>query len=103
MLNLKVSKQTRTEVSQNKVINIKHINKLSKSKVNNQSNKFSNITKKCITKKTRNPKLKTKILHKRKNSFSYRKKCLLHHSLKINKRGGDPNNIIHISIGQRCI
>ena len=60
MLNLKVSKQTRTEVSQNKVINIKHINKLSKSKVNNQSNKFSNITKKCITKKTRNPKLKQK-------------------------------------------
>ena len=32
MLNLKVSKQTRTEASKNKVISIKHINKLSKSK-----------------------------------------------------------------------
>ena len=31
MLNLKVSKQTRTEASNNKVVSIKHINKLSKS------------------------------------------------------------------------
>ena len=31
-LNLKVSKQTRTEASKNNVISIKHINKLSKSK-----------------------------------------------------------------------
>ena len=30
--NLKVSKQTRTEASKNKVISIKHINKLNKSK-----------------------------------------------------------------------
>ena len=27
------------------------------------------------------------MLHKRKNSFSYRKKIALHNSLKINKRG----------------
>ena len=53
MLNLKVSKQTRTEASKSKVMNIKHINKLSKSKKNNQSNKFSNITKKYITKMSR--------------------------------------------------
>ena len=32
MLNLKVSKQTRTDASKNKVISIKHINKLSKTK-----------------------------------------------------------------------
>ena len=57
MLNLKVSKKTRSEASKNKVSN-------------NQR----------------------KILHKRKNSFSYRKKIVLHYSLKINRRGG-PNKL----------
>ena len=61
MLNLKVSKlkvsKVRSEASKNKVIikHIKHIDKL-----NNQSIKFSNITKKHITKNSRNSKLKEK-------------------------------------------
>ena len=31
--------------------------------------------------------MERKILHKQRNSFSYKKKFEIHHSLKINKRG----------------
>ena len=36
--------------------------------------------------------MKKKKLHKQKNSFSYRKNFVLHHSMKINKREG-PNKL----------
>ena len=70
MLNLKVSKQARIEASKNKV-----------------SNKFSNITKKHITKKSRNSKLKEKCYINKTTHLATEKKFVLHHSLKINKRG----------------
>ena len=62
MLSLKVSKQTRTEASKNKVTikSIKHINRISKSKQIINQIKFSNITNKHITKNSRNLKLKEK-------------------------------------------
>ena len=54
MLRLKASKQTKSEASKNKVNNnqksIKH-RKTKQIQVNNQSNKFLNITKKHIRKK----------------------------------------------------
>ena len=62
MLNLKVRKQTRSEASKNKVIT-KRVSNISINWVNlnkYQSNKFLNITKRQITKKSRNSKLKEK-------------------------------------------
>ena len=61
-------------------------------KVNNQSNKFSNITKKHIKKKSRNSKLKEKYYINEKTYLATGKKIILHHSLKINKRGA-PNKL----------
>ena len=56
--------------------------------MNNQSNKFSNITKKHITKMSRNSKLKEKYYINEKIHLATEKIFVLHHSLKINKRGG---------------
>ena len=55
----------------------------------NQSNKFPNITKKCITKKSRNSKLKEKCCINEKAHLDTEKEFVLQHSLKINKRLGD--------------
>ena len=60
--------------------------------VNNQSNKFSNITKKHITIKSRNSKVKEKYYIKKKTHLTTEKFFVHHHSLKINKRGG-PNKL----------
>ena len=57
-------------------------------KVNNQSNKFSNITKKHIKKKSRNSKLKEKYYINEKTHLATEKDFILHHSLRINKWGG---------------
>ena len=51
---------------------------------------FWNITEKHITKKSRNSKLKEKYYINEKTHLTTEKKFLLHHSLKINKRGGGP-------------
>ena len=56
--------------------------------VNNESNKFSNITKKRTLKKLRSSKLKEKYQIKEKTHLATENFFLLHHSLKINKRGG---------------
>ena len=55
--------------------------------MNNQSNKFSNITKKRITKKSRNSKLKEKYYINEKTHLATGKDFEVQHSLKINKRG----------------
>ena len=55
--------------------------------MNNQSNKFSGITKKHISKKTRNSKLKEIYCINEKSHLATRKDLVLQHSLKINKWG----------------
>ena len=55
--------------------------------VNNESNQFSNITKKHITEKSRNSKLKEKYYINKKIHLTTEKNFVLQHSLKINKRG----------------
>ena len=92
MLNLKVSKQTRSEASKNKVI-IKRVsnisNKLSKSNYITTQISIQILQKSHIILFKKNIKLKEKYYIKPKNSFTYRKNCVLHHSVKINKhRGG---------------
>ena len=49
---------------------------------------FSNITKKHITKKSRNSKLKEKYYINEKTHLATEKNFALHHSLKIHKRVG---------------
>ena len=49
--------------------------------------KLSSITKKHITKKSRNSKLKEKYYINEKTHLAAEKKFVLHHSLRINKRG----------------
>ena len=56
--------------------------------MNNQSNKFSTIAKKYITKKICNSKLREKYYINKKTHLATEKKLVLHHSLKINKQGG---------------
>ena len=58
--------------------------------MNNQSNKFSTIAKKHITKKICNSKLREKYHINEKTHLATEKFFLLHHSLKINNQGG-PN------------
>ena len=55
---------------------------------------FSNITKKHITKKSCNSKLKEKHYRNEKTHIATEKDFILQHSLKINKRGGlGPNKL----------
>ena len=49
---------------------------------------FSNITKKHITKKSRNSKLKEKYYINEKTHLATEKNFVLHYSLKISKREG---------------
>ena len=51
-------------------------------------NKCSNITKKHITKKSRNSKFQEKYYINKKTHLATEKSFVLHNSLKINKRGG---------------
>ena len=57
-------------------------------KESNQKNKFLNITRKHITKKSHNSKLKEKYYINEKAHLATKTIFVLHHSLKINKWGG---------------
>ena len=73
---------------------IKRVSKISISKykyIINQ-NKFWNIKKKHITKKSRNTKLKEKYYINEKLIQLQKKNFIFHHSLKFNKQGG-PNKL----------